>query len=397
MPSYDVIIVGAGPSGSTLAYELASKGIKVLVLEKTVFPRYKCCAGGITVKTAKLLDIDLSEAIEDTVSHVDITFAGDSPYHGSYNQTIMYTVMRDKFDFLLMKRAEDAGAEVLQGVEARQIQFTDTIVDVSTALGNFQSKFIVGADGARSIVARSLGSEKIKHARAIAIETEVAVAERDLEKWKSKIALGLGRVSSGYAWLFPKSAHLSIGIACFVYKMKDLEQRYWEFLNSLNLSRYTITKWSSSFIPIRTGQTLVTHNKAVLLGDAAGLADPLTGVGIYNAILSARLAAPAIEKALLNGEVGLKDYSDSVRGSILPELKTAHVFSKVLAILPQRLFNLFELDERVWKACCQLLRGDIDYHTIKTNVSTLSGLYSLVLRRSPVSTDAWINPANKQL
>ena len=65
---YEVTIVGAGPGGATLAYELASKGIRVLLVEKERLPRYKCCAGGITVRAAKLLDFDIRELAEDIVT-----------------------------------------------------------------------------------------------------------------------------------------------------------------------------------------------------------------------------------------------------------------------------------------------------------------------------------------
>jgi len=210
---YEVIIVGAGPAGATLAYELASKGIRVLILEKTTFPRYKCCAGGLTVRAAKLLGTNLHEIVEDAISSAVVTSVGDSHYRGDFNQTIMYTVMREKFDYALVQRAGEVGADILQGLEACGIRFNDSSVEVSTAAGIFRSQFVAGADGARSTVAKALGVETSGN-HMIAIETEVLVAEEDLTSWKSRIVIGLGYVSAGYAWLFPKSDHLSIGIIC---------------------------------------------------------------------------------------------------------------------------------------------------------------------------------------
>ena len=98
---YDVIIVGAGPAGTVLAYELASKGTRTLVLEKAKFPRYKCCAGGLTVKAANLLGINLNEAVEDIISAATVSFAGRDHYHSVHDQMFMYTVMRQKFDHIL--------------------------------------------------------------------------------------------------------------------------------------------------------------------------------------------------------------------------------------------------------------------------------------------------------
>ena len=106
---YEVIIVGAGPAGATLAYELASKGVKVLLLEKETLPRHKCCAGGLTVRAARLLGTDIHEVVEGAVSGAVITLRGDNPYCGHHDQTLMYTVMRDRLDFALAKRARRPG------------------------------------------------------------------------------------------------------------------------------------------------------------------------------------------------------------------------------------------------------------------------------------------------
>ncbi len=97
--SHDVIVVGAGPSGATLDYELARRGIGVLLLEKEKLPRYKCCAGGVTSKAAKLLDFDISEVVEDVIYELSFTFNLGSPYLGQHSQPLIYTVMRDVFDY----------------------------------------------------------------------------------------------------------------------------------------------------------------------------------------------------------------------------------------------------------------------------------------------------------
>jgi flavin-dependent dehydrogenase len=86
---FDVAIIGAGPAGATLAHDLASSGIRVIVFEKSKPPRYKCCGGGITTKTARLLDPGLSSIFEDSVSAVKVTFAGDTSLEKGYEQPVM--------------------------------------------------------------------------------------------------------------------------------------------------------------------------------------------------------------------------------------------------------------------------------------------------------------------
>lgn len=98
--SYDVIIVGAGPAGSTLGYELARKGVGGLVLEKESIPRYKTCAGGITVKTARLLDFDIGSVTQDVVHGARVVYKGNRAFTKSYNKPLIYMVMRNDFDYL---------------------------------------------------------------------------------------------------------------------------------------------------------------------------------------------------------------------------------------------------------------------------------------------------------
>ena len=288
--------------------------------------------------------------------------------------------MREKFDYALVRRAEEAGADFIQGLEVSGIQFGDKTLEVSTVAESFRSQFVAGADGAGSAVAKALGIGGNRNLVA-AIETEVQVPQEELARWKSRMAIDLGRIPAGYAWVLPKFDHLSIGIACPVSRAKDLKRCYWEFLDSLDFSQHTVARWESSLIPICAGRTVVAKDRVVLLGDAAGLADPLTGEGIYNAVLSAQLAAPAIENSLKCGDLRLDDYRTAVEERIIPEMTIAYVFSRVLARLPSRLFKLLKRDERVWRSWCYLLRGEMTYSTIKTKRGTLGAMYNLVLQR----------------
>jgi geranylgeranyl reductase family protein len=377
---YDVVIVGSGPAGATLAYELASTGIDVLVLEKAELPRYKCCAGGLTAKAAKLSGMNVGEIAGDVISAFTVAFTGHSPYQGDSAEPIMYTVMREKFDYALVDRAERAGADILQGVEVLGVQFNKTGVEILTSAGSFYSQLVVGADGAGSIVIKALDIKR-KVNNIAGITSEVFVADKELAKWKSRILIDLGCISGGYGWLFPKADHLSIGLACPVKKGRDLKRRYSEFLASLNLDHHRVARYEGGLLPVCTGKTIVARGKAVLLGDAAGLADPLTGEGIHNAILSAKLAAPAIEKSLQIGGACLDDYQKSVNERIIPEMRIARVFSAVLTLMPHRLFGLLNSDDRVWRACCRMLRGEMDYSQVKNKIKAIGGLYELVLGR----------------
>ncbi len=376
--NYQVIIVGAGPAGATLAYELATRGIEVLVLEKARLPRFKSCAGGLTVKATELLGTNGFNVIENVITGATVTFKGKNPFHGHSDVPIMYTVTRENFDHALVKRAQTAGAEIIQGEEAQTVRINSRNVEVSTKTGDYQGEFIVGADGATSRVARAMGIPRSDFT-IFGFSCEVEVGQEDMDRWKSQIGIDLGRVQ-GYGWVFPKADHLSIGIACPVEKAKRLKRTFHEYLDSLDFEQAVITRWSGGLLPVFSNQSTVSRGRALLLGDAAGLADPLSGEGIYNAILSAQISAKTIEKALSNSKPVLDDYNDAIAETITPQMKVAYVFSKVLSRIPAMLFKVVNQDERVWMACCKMLRGEMDYIHIKNRVGSLGGLYDLVSR-----------------
>jgi geranylgeranyl reductase family protein len=377
--SHDVIVVGAGPAGATLAYELGKKGIGVLVLEKEKLPRCKCCAGGVTSKAAKLLDFDISEVVEDVIYEVSFTLNLGSPYLGQHSQPLMYTVMRDAFDYFLVQKAQQMGAIFRDGQKVMQIQVGADWVEISTADDIFRSRLVVGADGAYSVVARELGMGRSMEYVA-GIESEIVVPEEELAKWKSRAQMDLGSIPGGYAWVFPKRDHLSIGVGCLASKARHLSRHHQKFLNSLSIGSYTIARSSSHLVPTCTKGGLVWQDKALLLGDAAGLTDPLTGEGIYNAIQSAQLAAPVIENSLLTGKAGLQDYQEIVEKKIMPELGIARTLSKKIFRFPRLAFGIFNRSDEAWKAIYSLMLGEIDYAAIKGKAGGFKGIFNRLFR-----------------
>ncbi|MFC1989186.1 NAD(P)/FAD-dependent oxidoreductase [Chloroflexota bacterium] len=288
--------------------------------------------------------------------------------------------MRDKFDYALVRRAEEAGAVIAQGQEVKQIQFGTKWLEVSTPYSDFRTQYVAGADGTHSVVARESGLRN-STSYITAIETEVQVTEEELSRWRSQVVIDLGWIPGGYAWVFPKLDHLSIGIACLSSKAKGLKTRYWKFLDSLNVTHHTIERWESSLIPMCGGKAAVCRDRVALLGDAVGLIDPLTGEGIHNAVWSAQLAAPVIEDSLLHGEVRLQNYQKAIDEKIIPEIRIARVLSRMFVRFPSLVFKMLNRDERIWRGCCYLLRQDIDYSTIKQRLGGFKGIYSLLVRK----------------
>ncbi len=372
---YDAIVVGAGPAGSSSAYELAFSGLTVLLVDKAVFPRQKCCGGGVTVKASKFLGDVLQEAGEKTISNATFK-SGRSTFLGRADGTVITTVSRQRLDHHMLLRAEKAGAYVLQGTGASALTPHADSVDVNTTGGTYRGRFIIGADGARGVVARSIG---VRHQSGFAgIETEVAVDPQEARDWESTILVDLGWTAKGYAWLFPKKDHFSLGIGCLVGTAAGLKQKYWRFLNSLDLKNYRITDWSAGFIPMYTQRPTVTAGRIAIVGDAAGLADPLTGEGIGNAVLSAHMASEAVKDAIAHGHNDLSAYQKAVERDIVPDIEAARFLSRIIFRLPGRMLDIARLDGRLWQAGCSLVRGQTRYSSIKGRVGSIPGLYSLL-------------------
>jgi flavin-dependent dehydrogenase len=152
---YDVIVVGAGPGGSTATRFCARAGLKTLLIEKERLPRYKPCGGCLSLKTVQLLDFDLSTVIENMVYGVKFTYRLRDPFSIQSREPIAFLVMRDSFDQFLVERALEEGAEIVEGEKLAGARDRDGCVEVETSKGeSLRCQYLIGADGAGSTVAR---------------------------------------------------------------------------------------------------------------------------------------------------------------------------------------------------------------------------------------------------
>ena len=289
-PLYDVIIVGSGPAGNSAAYFLKRGGKRVLILEKDHLPRYKACGGGLSPRFIR-------EQFPFTFDPVPIDDVAAITY--IYNQqvtTVPLTpgvvgmVMRDDFDAYLLRQS---GAEVLEGSAVRAVRELTDRVEVETRDGRcFSSRYLIGADGANSIVAHALGLRK-RRSMAAAIEVEVLAPPEAARYFDHQMAFIFSEIHYGYLWVFSKQDHLSVGIGALHPKPGELQQTLKRVM-----ARYGISLEGAVFhghpIPIYTHSERIASARTLLAGDAAGLADPLSGEGIRFAIKSGRMAAEAI-------------------------------------------------------------------------------------------------------
>lgn len=307
---FDCIIVGAGPAGSSSAYHLAKQGHSVLVLDKADFPRNKSCGGGVSPAVAQWFDFDFSPVVQNHVSQVKYTFKmGDPAEVDLRNVTPMWMVQREQFDNFLMEQATGQGAEFKSGVEVTGASLQNETWQVETSAGTFEGKYLIAADGANSAVSKFLGLENTPTVAAASLQVP-GVSDRR----KTMAFFDFGSLKNGFMWCFPKADGYSLS-AAYVRNLKgkpdELKKQLTKYaeLFDLDASRgeyreHPLNLWQK--------ERTLHGDRALLVGEAAGIVDPLIGEGIRPAMFTGVKAAEAVNSAL-NGETdALANYTETV-------------------------------------------------------------------------------------
>ena len=329
---FDVIVTGSGPGGAYLSFLLASSGIKTLLIEKKSFPRYKTCGGGLTGRAKKILPFEIKEVVEDETRVAMIGLNGKYLCRIKTQEPMIYMVMRDKFDLLLSSLAQKNGASILFETAFHTFIESKGRIAVSTSKGDFRSNVLVGADGVHSRVRKALDLHPLDATPAL----EAEVFDKDHEKkYHSTVHFDFGKVPEGYAWIFPKKDHLSIGVFSTRKKCSALKKHLHDYLLEKGLKNAKIASLKGHLIPIGPQrENIFARKNVILLGDAAGLADPVTGEGIYHALKQAEMASGCIKKYLSGDIETLDSYNTLIRNEFVRELKYARHLSYLLYRIP---------------------------------------------------------------
>src|SRR5690554_1216692 len=332
MMNAGVVIIGAGPAGSWLAYKLAKNDIDVLLLEKASWPRYKPCGGAVSGKTIKLLkDSGVflpDEIIEKMITNFKFRFNFQRPIIFNYPGEGISLVNRTNFDDYLLKLAVKAGARFKSEEELIDIKISKNGAIVVSDKARYKCKLVAGADGASSKIAHLLGllPDNIINNRGMALEMEINDTEdisSDLLD-SEEILIDFGFIPGGYSWVFPKNEHFSIGMGMLSGEKLDFKDKLRKYLSKLNILHKSNCFYRGHPIPFYgkpASKIRVGGERFLLLGDAAHFADPLVGEGIYYACLSAELAADTIMEAFRSGNPDLSPYQNKVRKELSGRFK----------------------------------------------------------------------------
>jgi len=310
---FDVLIVGGGPAGSTLAWALRDSGLKIAILDKHTFPRDKVCAGWVTPAVMQELAIDADDYARgrtlQPIFGFRVSQLGQREVDTRYSEEpVSFSIRRCEFDEFLLQRS---GATLLLGEKFRDMQKTDSGWRVND---QYDAKLVVGAGGHFCPVARQIGA-KLGQAESVVAAQEIEFEMTDAQLGQCSVEAAMPELFfcedlKGYGWVVRKNNFLNIGLGREDnHKLAEHVARFRQLLiHQGKIPADTPEKFHGhAYLLYPHAKRPLLQDNVMIIGDAAGLAYPQSGEGIRPAVESALLAAQEIKQA--NGEYSQQSLS----------------------------------------------------------------------------------------
>ncbi|MCK5122766.1 MAG: NAD(P)/FAD-dependent oxidoreductase [Candidatus Pacebacteria bacterium] len=291
MQEYQTIIIGAGPAGLIAGRHL--KNALILDKKKEIGKPVQC-GEGVSENALELQGIEPDDSWISCKIHKMERITPSGKVIGKFHEEAMgYVIKREKFEKYL---TQDLRAEIKLNTKVIDLKFENNLWEVIIEGGEkFKSKYIIGADGPASVVRRKVFPESQDKIKFVPAVQYLIKTEKELDDKTIKIYLDNEKYNHGYAWIFPKSKNTAnVGIGSLGNFSKELN-KFLEEVIKKNYGDYEIIENRSGTIPVANiSQCKLYKNEAFLVGDAAGLADPIFKGGISQAMMSGKIAGECI-------------------------------------------------------------------------------------------------------
>ena len=344
---FDVIVVGAGPAGSTAARILADNGHHVLLLDRRKKVGIPVQCGGLLPSPAELQDMfprsprmwRMARVPKDVIlnqtSHINLRSPRNRVHAFSFKMNILD---REKYDKHLVNLAEWAGTELRLNSWVRSRR-SDNQLSVSTPDGHLtlSAKAVIGADGPASVISRSLGNNYESLDRNLSLSLQHQLTEVSVDTSCVEMLFGGNVAPGGYGWLIPmggSEVRVGLGLRRFLAPKGASLKRYLHNILSgypslaQGLASSKIVSQVGALIPMGGPVKKAASKNCILVGDAAGLVMATNGGGIPTALASGEIAGRIVDSHFRNG-TPLTDYERHWRYEMGTELETAKVSLRI--------------------------------------------------------------------
>jgi len=327
MRDYEIIIVGAGPSGCASAIQLSNLDPDlaghVLLLDRAVFPRFKLCAGGIS-SDADLALQQLGVNVDVPSVPVNVTrFVLPTGYLTFQKPSQFRVIRRDQFDHYLFQIARQRGVETKDGEGLETIINSSDGVIVQTAKDEYRAKILIAADGANSKVRAGLRMTRARRVM-VAMETHVPYGDVSISNFTDNMAVldlsPLNHNVPGYCWIFPTVNNgpsiVSMGIMAAPFgsgESSSFKAVFDAWLNNLGVDSHDLELKAHPALRYEP-RAASSQGRVLFVGDAAGV-EPLFGEGISSALASGIIAAESAFDAIITKDFSFSDYEERIRCS----------------------------------------------------------------------------------
>lgn len=382
--TYDAIVVGAGPAGSTCAYRLAGAGASVLLLDRARFPRDKPCGGGVTVRALGVLPVSIEPVIEDVVNVAELRLQYRTAVERGSGEPLAVMTQRVRLDAHLVAEAVHAGAEFRDGLKVERVESCNGRVVVAAGGERLSGRALVGADGVNGIVGRELGLGG-NQALGVALEGNVPWGKLERTRYAGRIVMELGVLSGGYGWVFPKGDHANVGVGGWEWEGPQLRAHLARLCAEHGIGPEDLQELRGYRLPFRSPRSTLARGRTLVVGDAAGLIDPLSGDGMYEAFVSARFAADSVLELLAGRAPTLEAYGSALGRSLAAHHWASWGLKVALDRFPRTTFALAKTG-LVWGAIERVVRGEL------TDVTAARGIVRAPLKALAMLARAAGNP-----